>query len=366
MKQFGVDNAKAWMDDTPCGVLAHGLVVRGYSFDYISDAQLGKTHAEGDGLKTPGAEYRALLVPRTSHMPPATLHQLLELASAGATVVFVEALPANVPGYGSLSERRAQFKAELARLHFEAAGARGLRQAAVGRGRVLLGDSIESAVAGLDAAREPVADSGLGVLRRRTADGEIYFIANLTARPFDGWVKLGRSTAAGAVLMDARSGRTGVAALRSPGSRAEVYLQLEPSESIFVRTLTGRQAHAPAWHYFEDAGAPIPLAGQWHVSFTSGGPELPPAFSEPHLGSWTDQGGEAERYAGTARYVIEATLPDGVKADDWRLDLGDVRETARVLVNGKEVDRLWSLPFWPESAPGSGPAPTRSPLRSRI
>lgn len=43
--------------------------------------------------------------------------------------------------------------------------------------------------------------------------------------------------------------------------------------------------------------------------------------------------------------MIEATLPDGVKADDWRLDLGDVRETARVLVNGKEVDRLWSLPF---------------------
>jgi hypothetical protein len=345
VKQFGVDNARTWMNETPCGILAHDLVVHGYTFDYISDAQLEQTRAEGERLKTPGAAYRAVLVPKTGHLPPATLHRLLALAADGATVVFVGALPTDVPGYGQLTARRAQFKAELARLDFKSTQRPGLSAAGVGRGRILLGDSFASAIAGVDAAREPAADSGLGVLRRRTSEGEIYFIANLSAEPFEGWIRLGRSTAAGAVLMDARSGRTGVAARRGPANGAEVYLQLQPGESMFVKTLASRPAKGPAWQYFQEAGAPATVSGRWAVAFSSGGPKLPPAFSTEHLGSWTDQGGESERFAGTARYETEVNLPGGAQADDWRLDLGDVRETARVFVNGTEVDRLWSLPF---------------------
>jgi hypothetical protein len=342
VKQFTVHNAKTWMNDTACGALARDLVAHGYAFDYVSDAQLEQIQNDGDGLKTPGAgSYRAVLVPQTGHLPLATLQRLLTLASDGATVAFVDALPADVPGYAHLAERRAQFKAALATLAFQPTGTAGLQAAAVGRGRVLLGDSFASAVAGVKAVREPIADSGLGVLRRRTSDGEIYFIANLTAKPFEGWAKLGRP-AAGAVLMEARSGRAGVAARRGSD---EVYLQLQPSESIFVKAFTSRPAQGPAWPYFQEAGAPIPLTGQWQVTFTSGGPALPPAFSAAQLTSWTDQGGEAERFAGTARYQIDFTLPDGAQADDWRLDLGDVRETAKVFLNGTEVDRLWSLPF---------------------
>jgi hypothetical protein len=345
VKQFTVHNARTWMNETDCGILAGDLVAHGYTFDYVSDAQLDDTHVEGDSLRTPGAAYRAVLVPKTAHLPLATLQRLLALASDGATVVFVDALPSDVPGYGQLAQRRTLFRAALAKLNFGPTKTAGLSSAAIGRGRILLGDSFASAVAGVDAAREPIADSGLGVLRRRTSDGEIYFIANLTAKPFDGWARLGRSAAAGAVLMDARSGRIGVAALRGPADSAEVYLQLQPSESIFVKTLTSRAAEGPSWQYFQEAGAPIPIDGQWHVAFTSGGPELPPAFSTSRLSSWTDQGGEAGRFAGTARYEIDFNLPDGAKADDWRLDLGDVRETAKVFLNGTEVDRLWSLPF---------------------
>jgi hypothetical protein len=36
----------------------------------------------------------------------------------------------------------------------------------------------------------------------------------------------------------------------------------------------------------------------------------------------------------------EATTPDA-----WALDLGDVRESARVRLNGEEVATSWSLPF---------------------
>ena len=30
---------------------------------------------------------------------------------------------------------------------------------------------------------------------------------------------------------------------------------------------------------------------------------------------------------------------------DWLLDLGDVRESARIILNGKEIVSAWSLPF---------------------
>ncbi|MDI1248290.1 MAG: hypothetical protein PSV13_05345, partial [Lacunisphaera sp.] len=87
------------------------------------------------------------------------------------------------------------------------------------------------------------------------------------------------------------------------------------------------------------------LDGDWKVTAVRGGPELPPAFVQPGFGSWTAQGGEWERFGGTARYEIEFELPAGTKADDWLLDLGDVRESARVSVNGQDAGVVWSLPM---------------------
>jgi hypothetical protein len=53
---------------------------------------------------------------------------------------------------------------------------------------------------------------------------------------------------------------------------------------------------------------------------------------------------EARRFAGTARYSTEFELPD-TEADDWMIDLGDVRESARVFINGKMAAALWSVPY---------------------
>jgi hypothetical protein len=73
---------------------------------------------------------------------------------------------------------------------------------------------------------------------------------------------------------------------------------------------------------------------------------MPASFTTSKLASWTTLGDdEAKRFAGTARYRIEFDLPASAQADDWRLDLGDVRESARVRVNGQEAGTIWSLPF---------------------
>jgi hypothetical protein len=99
------------------------------------------------------------------------------------------------------------------------------------------------------------------------------------------------------------------------------------------------------WPYRESAGAPVDLAGHWKMEFIKGGPELPPAIDTTALKSWTELDGEAaQRFAGTAHYRVEFDVPT-TKADDWLLDLGDVRETARVRLNGRDVETAWSLPF---------------------
>jgi hypothetical protein len=344
VKLLSVHLAKAWMDDMPCGALARQLVAGGYTFDYISDAQLNLTQVRDGALTVPGGTYRSIVVPRTGHMPVATLERLLALARDGATVIFVDGLPADVPGFGQLAARRAQLKADLAALEFHD-GDSGQRMAAVGQGRVIVGP-YGSVVGQAGAARESIADSGVGVLRRQTADGELYFLANLTAKAYDGWTAFGHGgEARGAVLFEARSGRAGVAALRRHEGRAEVYLQLQPGESIFVKLLRDRKAEGAGWAYAEVAGPGLPVTGTWNVTFLSGGPVLPPPFAETTLASWTAQGGDAERFAGTARYDLDFMMPPDAAADDWMLDLGDLREAATVKLNGAEIDRIWALPF---------------------
>jgi hypothetical protein len=55
-------------------------------------------------------------------------------------------------------------------------------------------------------------------------------------------------------------------------------------------------------------------------------------------------GPEAAAFSGTARYTFRFENPDpGVSK--WLLDLGDVRESARVKLNDEYVGCLWANPF---------------------
>ena len=331
-----------WLGETACGQLMAELDAKGCSYDLISDAQLGQTSADKNGeLKTPGGTYRTIIVPKTGHMPLPTLQRLLALANDGATVLFLDTLPADVPGYGQLADRRAKFKTELARLQL-ATTKSGTNESKLGRGRVVVAPLAPLLAAG-NVSREPLTDTGLQFVRRRTDDGYTYFIANLTGQPVQGWMRLGRPAQA-AMQMNPRRGGAGVATLRQREGAAEIYVQQAPGESFFIKTLTARAASGTRTIYSE-RGTPVALGGEWKATPLRGGPELPPAFTAGGLGSWTKQGGEWERFGGTVRYETDFTVPAGVKADDWLLDLGDVRETARVFVNGVETDLIWSLPM---------------------
>jgi hypothetical protein len=81
------------------------------------------------------------------------------------------------------------------------------------------------------------------------------------------------------------------------------------------------------------------------VRFVDGGPDRPDEFSTQQLRCWTELGDQkARRFAGAARYSITVELPE-CDADGWFVDLGDVRESARVRVNGTPAGVAVAHPF---------------------
>jgi hypothetical protein len=83
--------------------------------------------------------------------------------------------------------------------------------------------------------------------------------------------------------------------------------------------------------------------------------------------SWTEVAHPAAKInRGTALYSLELDLPE-LSADDWVLDLGDVRESARVRINGQEAGIAWAALFRlyahvHSHARNPGPKPSHPPI----
>jgi hypothetical protein len=326
MRQQGM-HENAWLLQSSAARTAQALLSAGHSFDFVSDEQLTQLRVEGEWIASPGARHRAIVVPVTRRMPVETLAALLRLREAGAPVLF-EALPEDVPGLGRLAERRAA----LSRLKS-------------GEFAVAINGPVTDAVAEV-AVAEGFAAMGLWHIRRARDDGFDYFVVNPTGAEVAGWVPLGRRAAA-AKWQDPLNDETGRASLRAgQQGRLEIYLQLASGQSLLLRTLNARpkSRELREWPYRAARGEGVELRGPWEVEFLSGGPALPPTASPEVLGSWTGWSAGAESFSGTARYRLRFDAP-GVPADGWRLDLGDVRETARVALNGELLGTAWSLPF---------------------
>jgi hypothetical protein len=227
------------------------------------------------------------------------------------------------------------------RIALGAASAEGVRTARVGQGRVLVGERLEPLLAAAGVQREPMLDHGVHFVRRRIDGGRYHFVTHRGTDAVDGWVRLG-TPASAVALLDPISGRTGFAETRTADGGAEVRLQLRPGESLVLQSWDAPTSGA-AWTYRQPAGAPVAITGSWTVDFVDGGPEIPPSFTTTALGSWTERGGEVERFAGTARYRVRFDAPGS--AASYLLDLGRVAESARVRLNGRDLGTLFAAPF---------------------
>ncbi len=313
----------------------------GYTYDYISDRQVRRLRIEKNRVLTEaGTSYRAIVMPSARYVPLETVLQILDLARSGATVVAFDGWPADVSGLADLDRRRARFKAALASVAFGPADADGIREAAIGGGRVLQGGDLGRLLARANVPREPMVDRGLQFARRIDAMGRVYFVSNPGDRAIGGWVPID-SRADTIVAFDPMSGRSGGLSQRASGGWREVYLQLPPGGSVIVAESPSRARGD--FDAYRTAGEPAPVSGPWTIAFLKGGPALPARRVVERLASWTTFGRDAEVFSGTAVYSATFPRPQGPNRV-WQLDLGRVAESARVRLNGQELATLIGAP----------------------
>ena len=337
LPQFTI-NGQTWFEDQPIGATAKELLNRGYTFDYVSDAQLQAAKVARGKLQMPGGEYQVIVVPECKFIPLESFKRLLGLAKEGATVIFDRQLPIDVPGAGDLERQRAEFKQLSRSVSYRREGA-----GFIGKGRVF-NLPLPSALNATELPREAMMDAGLSFIRRSFAGGWHYFISNRATAPFDGWLTLGRA-ANSIVFLDPMTGHSGVAARRGDG---KIHLQLAVGQSMILRALDGPTVKGPAWKDWQTNGQPVEIVGQWTVKFIEGGPRLPADLQTARLASWTTfPDTNTQAFAGTAKYETAFDAPESLdgRLRACLLDLGDVRQSARVKVNDKDFGTLIMPPF---------------------
>lgn len=334
--------------------VVHRINDAGYDMDYVSDNFIRTaTCREGKIVTSGGTSYKALVIPGVRLMPEDVLQKLQKLAEEGATIVFLDQYPENVPGYAKLEQRRTNFNRTL--------------ESVKKLDNVILGTEYAGTLAKTAAVPEAMKTAfGLSCIRRTHADGYHYFISALTDKDTQGWVPLAVS-ARSAMLFNPMDGTSGKARLRQQDGKTEVFLQLTSGESTILKTYTEADVQAADWKYLAPRSEqtlyptrskpytplgvnPTPRSeqtgDQWGFRFVESAPAVSQVPDSVSLGSWTDLPFDgAKTTMGTACYTKTFDVENPASAEDWMLSLGDVRESARVRINGQEVATLWAVPY---------------------
>jgi hypothetical protein len=307
------------------------ITAAGYDADYISDSFIRSCSVEEGMIRTAGGNlYKALIIPPAERMPVETLEHLLNMARQGARIWFAGDVPSNVPGLFRHEERKKELEKIVTNLSRE--------KTVTARAGSFIPSGFE------DKAEEFAARYGGKMIRRRHEAGHTYFFAMLSANHVDGWIRLG-TKAAGAIIFDPVSGRSGKAAIRTRNGVSEAYLQIRPGESLILQTFSDKNAAARPWKYYKPSGRSLDLSSSWSLRFTDSDPPVASQYVIDKPASWTDISNDTLKInRGTGLYSTKLTLRKQ-PGMEYRLCLGDVRESAAVTVNGRPAGILFAVPF---------------------
>jgi hypothetical protein len=331
------DGMERNFENTDFEHLSKWMTEEGYGYDFFSDRQLLNFSGSGDKVVAGGNPYQAILLPANKLISEVSFEKLMKLASKGAQVLVYKQLPKEVPGLGDLDRRQEMLKRLIDQMKFVQSGA--VKKATVGKGTFVISDDIDALLKAAGIRKEHLETKGLGVVRRKNADGQIYFINNRSDKAVSEWVSLSTNPAAVA-LFDAMTAKNGLANWKKNSkSGIDVFIQLQSYESIIIQTYKTKKT-GRAYPYEQPVAKQEEIKGDWSITFLDGGPSLPAAIDNAKLGSWTELGGEAvKNFSGTAKYSISFARP-ATTAAAFRLDLGKVNETAEVWLNGKKMGTL--------------------------
>ena len=83
----------------------------------------------------------------------------------------------------------------------------------------------------------------------------------------------------------------------------------------------------------------------WKLSFIEDAPKVDETFNLKGVKSWEGLSDKAKVMMGTGVYETTIKLSKDDAKKQWAIDLGDVRESARVYINNKYVGCAWAVPY---------------------
>lgn len=364
-------------------------VLPGYDYDVISeDALLHRVIAASGGLQTlEGLRYRALALPRSGSLSLPSLVWIEKYVREGGLLIGPR--PSGALGVLSAEEIK-RYNAIADRMWS------GCHDAAIipyGSGRIFCVLDAHAALQafGVPPDLEVEGQAQLDFVHRQTADADIYFVRNKENVPAQAVLSF-RVHSRAPELWQVDSGAIVAAPVyRENGERTEVPLSFPARGSVFIVFEHAPGLHAvrikhdgtevfpsvlPGAGVFESEGAGLIAAnpGTYEENLSNGSSRqfmvpvaadlpkfspqwtlaFPPLCGAPvsvridKFASWTESTDPAVRYfSGTALYKDTLRASDSSLAPGRQLwlDLGEVREIATVIVNGKPVATLWYPPF---------------------
>ena len=261
----------------------------GFDCDYISEKYILTTTCRNGLLHTAaGTCYKGLIIPGTGEMPENVKKHIDELKAQGAKIIF-----------------GADKQAMEAAAH----------------------------------AEQMRTDCGLKAIRRKNATGYHYFIANLSPNDVSETITLA------VPFKDARwfnplNGDIYAADIEN----GKIKIHLRSGESMILQTFS--DALAPAQSKYPQATTEKKdITGPWTLTFKEATPTIEKTYRLPQLDTWERLDEQTRILMGTGVYTAHIKFNKKEAASKWMIDLGDVRESARVYINGEYIGCAWSVPF---------------------
>lgn len=318
----------------------------GYDVDYSSDRYIMSAYIDNNGSLTTstGSHYKAIVIPDVKMIPIETLEHLIQLAKDGATIIFAGRYPLDVPGLYRHKQRKKQL-VQLA-TQLPAANFTELQITPLDKGQVITGNNYATLLEAAHVKAEMAKSFyRLQCIRRKNKFGFHYFISNLTNKDIDEFIPLAID-ARSFVLFDPMNGNKGKPEVSvAPDGTKSVRLQLASGQSVIIRTITDHFVTAEPFPYITKIVNYSLINKDWNLSFIESYPEVTDTFHLDNLCPWTDiNDSRLKVNMGTALYTTTFEAHDTDKYL-WSVDLGDVRESARLFINDKFVTTLWAVPF---------------------
>lgn len=193
------------------------------------------------------------------------------------------------------------------------------------------------------------SDAPMRYIHRRLKNADLYFVANRSAETVEAEMRF-RVAGKHPELWDPVAGRMrAVTRFTEQNGRTTLRLRFAPHQSLFVVFRKEKRGLPEDDWCAPDVPAPETAAtvdGPWRVAFD---PDLggPGEVAFKTLRDWTAHKTPGIRhYSGIATYRANVTLGEtDAAAKTLLLDLGEVRNMARVRLNGRDLGVVWCAPW---------------------